>query len=329
MGASMTVMRYQQALAAAVRDEMLSDNSIIYLGEDVEQSLRGVSAGLSKELPGRVRDTPISEAAFTGYATGAAMAGARPIVEYQIPTLLYVAFDQIVNQAQKIRMMTGGQTRVPVTYLFPGSGARLGLAGQHSDHPYVLLAHMGVKTLVPATPEDAYTLMRAAIRDDDPVAVFAPAACLHRKGEVNLSVGAIGKAVIERKGSDVTVVAVGHLVHEALRVAEEISDRLDVEVVNARSIFPFDWQTVRDSVKKTGRLVVVDDTNRMLGLASEVVATAAEEYSELFRDPPIRVTRAEGAVPFSIELEKAIVPSANDIRSALERFLDSSSDRKE
>jgi pyruvate dehydrogenase E1 component beta subunit len=257
------------------------------------------------------------------------MAGARPIVEYQIPTLLYVAFDQIVNQAQKIRMMTGGQTRVPVTYLFPGSGARLGLAGQHSDHPYVLLAHMGVKTLVPATPEDAYTLMRAAIRDDDPVAVFAPAACLHRKGEVNLSVGAIGKAVIERKGSDVTVVAVGHLVHEALRVAEEISDRLDVEVVNARSIFPFDWQTVRDSVKKTGRLVVVDDTNRMLGLASEVVATAAEEYSEFFRDPPIRVTRAEGAVPFSIELEKAIVPSANDIRSALERFLDSSSDRKE
>ena len=202
----MTTMRYQQALAAAVRDEMRQDESVIYLGEDVEQSLRGISAGLAEELPGRVRDTPISEAAFTGFATGAAMAGARPIVEFQIPTLLYVAFDQIVNQAQKIRMMTGGQTCVPVTYLFPGSGARLGLAGQHSDHPYALLAHMGVKTIVPATAEDAYGLMRAAIRDDDPVAVFAPAACLHRKGEVTGEVGSIGTAVVERAGGDVTAV---------------------------------------------------------------------------------------------------------------------------
>lgn len=325
----MSTMRYQQALAAAVRDEMRSDESIIYIGEDVEQSLRGVSAGLAKELPGRVRDTPISEAAFTGYATGAAMAGARPIVEYQIPTLLYVAFDQIVNQAQKIRMMTGGQARVPVTYLFPGSGARLGLAGQHSDHPYALLAHMGVKTIVPATPEDAYSLVRAAIQDDDPVAVFAPAACLHRKGEVSETVGRIGAAHVEREGSDVTVVAVGHLVHDTLRVAEDVAAELDIEVINARSIFPFDWDTLRTSLAKTGRLLVVDDSNRMNGFASEIVATAAEEYSALLDRPPIRLTRAEGAVPFAVELERAVVPSSKDIRTALERFMDQHAEKRE
>jgi pyruvate/2-oxoglutarate/acetoin dehydrogenase E1 component len=316
----MTVMRYQQALAAAVRDEMRADDSVIYLGEDVEQSLRGVSAGLHDEMPGRVRDTPISEAAFTGFATGAAMAGRRPIVEYQIPTLLYVAFDQIVNQAQKIRLMTGGQATVPVTYLFPGSGARLGLAGQHSDHPYSILAHLGVKTIVPATAEDAYSLVRAAIQDDDPVAVFAPAACLHRKCEVSGQIGALGTAVVERLGRDVTMVTVGHLVHEALALAVDLKDVIDVEVVNVRSIFPVDWSTISDSLAKTGRLIVADDSSRMAGFSSEVAATVAESYSGLLREPIVRVARAEATVPFSVELERAIVPSRDHLHRALVRL---------
>lgn len=316
----MTVMRYQQALAAAVRDEMRADDSVIYLGEDVEQSLRGISAGLHDEMPRRVRDTPISEAAFTGFATGAAMAGRRPIVEYQIPTLLYVAFDQIVNQAQKIRLMTGGQAKVPVTYLFPGSGARLGLAGQHSDHPYSILAHLGVKTIVPATAEDAYSLVRAAIQDDDPVAVFAPASCLHRKWEVSGQIGALGTAVVERSGRDVTMVTVGHLVHEALALTTDLKDVIDVEVINARSIFPVDWLTIRDSLAKTGRLIVADDSSRMAGFSSEVVATVAESYSELLSEPIVRVARAEATVPFSVELEQAIVPSRAQLRLALIRL---------
>jgi pyruvate dehydrogenase E1 component beta subunit len=316
----MTIMRYQQALAAAVRDEMESDSEVIYIGEDVEQSLRFVSAGLAEDFPGRVRDTPISEAAFTGFATGAAMAGRRPIVEYQIPTLLYVAFDQIVNQAHKIRLMTGGQTRVPVTYLFPGSGARLGLAGQHSDHPYSLLAHAGIKTLVPASAGDAYTLMRAAIRDDDPVAVFAPAACLHRKADVARGeVGKIGVASIAHPGSDVTVVAVGHLVHEAVAVAEELHETVSVEVIDARSVFPFDWGLLSESLARTGRLVVVDDANRTCGFAAEVAATAAQENFALLKAPIVRVTRADATVPFSVELERAVLPSRAQIVNAIEQ----------
>jgi pyruvate dehydrogenase E1 component beta subunit len=207
-----------------------------------------------------------------------------------------------------------------VTYLFPGSGARLGLAGQHSDHPYAVLAHLGVKTIVPATPEDAYGLLRAAIRDDDPVAVFAPAACLVRKGDVSGEVGRIGTAVIEREGSDVTVVAVGHLVHETLRAAKELGDRVDIELINTRTVFPFDWATLRTSLAKTGRLLVVDDTNRMAGFAAEIVATAAEEFADLLVRPPVRITRAEGAVPFAVELERAIVPASADIVTALEGF---------
>lgn len=310
----MTVLRYQKALAKAVRDEMVADPGVVYLGEDVVQSLRGVSAGLAAEFPGRVRDTPISEAAFTGFATGAAMAGRRPIVEYQVPTLLYVAFDQIVNQAQKIRLMTGGQTKVPVTYLFPGSGARLGLAGQHSDHPYTLLAHCGVKTLVPASADDVYGLVRSAIRDDDPVAIFLPAACLPRRCEVpDGHQVQIGSARVVRKGNDVTVVAVGHLVHDVTDVAEELEGRVSVEVIDARTVHPFDWNTLAASVGKTHRLVVVDDANRTCGFAAEVAATAAEELFHDLRAPIRRLTRADVPVPFALDLERAVVPSRAQI----------------
>lgn len=314
----MSVLRYQRAIAAAVRDEMTADPAVCYLGEDVVQSLRAVSSGLAAAFPGRVLDTPISEAAFTGFATGAAMAGMRPIVEYQIPTLLYVAFDQIVNQAQKLRLMTGGQTKVPVTYLFPGSGSRMGLAGQHSDHPYTLLAHMGVKTLVPATPQDAYSLVRAAVRDDDPVAVFLPASLLHHKGEVDFTVQvAIGEAAVRRSGSDVTVVALGHVVPEVLAVANELAGTVDVEVIDARAAHPFDWATLAESLRRTGRLVVVDDTNRTCGWAAEIAATAAEEFFADLRAPVRRVTRADAPVPFAPVLEAAVLPKRDEIKSAI------------
>ncbi len=168
----MTPTRYNQALARALADEMSADDRVLVMGEDVGQSLRAVTRGLLDRFgPERVIDMPLSEQAFTGVATGMAIAGLRPVVEFQIPALLYVAFEQIVNQAQKFYLMSGGQASVPVTYLIPGSGARRGLAGQHSDHPYSLLVHAGVKTVVPSTPEDAYGLFRSAIRDDDPVAL--------------------------------------------------------------------------------------------------------------------------------------------------------------
>ncbi len=314
----MSRLRYQQALAKALRDEMERDPAVFVIGEDVRRSLRGVSRGLVEEFgEERVLDTPISEQAFTGFAVGAALAGRRPVVEFQIPALLYIAFEQIVDQAQKLRPMTGGQASVPVTLLVPGSGARLGLAGQHSDHPYSLFVHAGVKTVLPATAEDAYGLFAAAIRDDDPVVLFAPAAVLGVRDEVPDEPFAIalGQGRVHRRGDDVTVVAVGHLVHDALALAEELRDEVSIEVWDPRSLLPFDWAGLAASVARTGRLVVYDDANRSCGLAAEIVATAAEEMELVAR--PKRVTRADAVVPFAPVLELAVLPSRAQLEQAI------------
>ena len=314
----MSETRYLPALARALRDEMASDPSVFVLGEDVRESLRGVTKGLFAEFgPDRVLDMPISEQMFTSFATGAALAGRRPVVEYQIPSLLYLAFEQIANQAQKLRLMTGGQARLPVVYLVPGSGARLGLAAQHSDHPYSLFAHVGVKTVLPATPVDAYGLMISAIRDDDPVLFMAPAAVLRARGELPERPEAVplGSARIHRSGADVTVVAVGHLVHEALAVAEELAAQISVEVFDPRTLFPFDWDLLAASLDRTGRLVVFDDSNRTGGLAAEVLATAAEEMRLVA--PPQRVTRADTPIAFAVELELAVLPTRAQLTAAI------------
>ena len=302
----MSAVRYLPALGRALRDEMAADPSVFVIGEDVRASLRGVTKGLLDEFgPDRVLDMPISEQMFTGFATGAALSGRRCVVEYQIPSLLYLAFEQIANQAQKLRLMTGGQAAVPVVYLVPGSGARLGLAAQHSDHPYSLFAHAGVKTVLPATSADAYGLMLSAIRDDDPVLYLAPAAVLPVRGELPEEPEAVplGSGRIHRSGTDVTVVAVGHLVHDAL------------EVFDPRTLYPFDWELLAESLARTERLVVFDDANRTCGLAAEVVATAAEEMHLVAR--PRRVTRADAPIAFAVELELAALPSRAQLATAV------------
>jgi pyruvate dehydrogenase E1 component beta subunit len=314
----MTQVRYLPAMAQALRDEMAADPSLFVIGEDVRESLRGVTRGLYEEFGAdRVLDMPISEQMFTGFATGAALAGRRCVVEYQIPSLLYLAFEQIANQAQKLRLMTGGQAKVPVVYLVPGSGARLGLAAQHSDHPYSLFAHAGVKTVLPSTPADAYGLMLSAIRDDDPVLYFAPAAVLPLRGELpdRQEPVPIGKARIHRSGSDVTVVAVGHIVHDALAVAEELEGDVSIEVFDPRSLYPFDWRLLAESVGRTRRLVVVDDSNRTCGLGAEIVATAVEEMELVAR--PRRITRADVPIAFAVELERAVLPSRDQLVEAV------------
>lgn len=314
----MARVRYIEALSRALRDEMTADPRVVVLGEDVRQSLRRITFNLAMEFgEHRVIDTPLAEQAATGFATGAALLGWRPVLEFQVPSLLYVAFDQVINQAQKLSIMTGGQAKVPVTYIFPGSGARLGLAGQHSDHPYAILAQAGVKTVVPATPADAYALFRTAIRDDDPVAVFAPAALLGSREEVGDEIAPVplGSARVHRAGTDVTLVAIGHLVPTARAVADRIAPSISVEVFDPRSIYPFDWDALRASVAKTGRLVVADDTGKTIGLAAEIIATIVEEIR--LRATPRRVTRADVAVPFAPVLERAVLPQEEAILAAI------------
>ncbi|ABP54932.1 alpha-ketoacid dehydrogenase subunit beta [Salinispora tropica] len=311
-------LSYRKALNRALADELARDEEVFLLGEDIRVAASAVTAGLLKRFgPERVRDTPLSEQAFTSFATGAAMAGARPVVEFQIPALLFLVFEQIVNHAHKFPLMTGGQCAVPVTYLVPGSGSRTGWAGQHSDHPYSLFTHAGVTTVVPATPADAYGLLVSAIRCDDPVVVFAPAAAMDTRADVSDRVPVpLGRGRVHRAGDDVTVVAVGHLVHDALAVAEELADEVSVEVFDPRTLYPFDWDGLLGSVARTGRLVVVDDSNRSCGIAGEVIATVVEQIR--LHTPPRRVTRPDGAVlPFAPALDRAVQPGRELLRHAI------------
>jgi pyruvate dehydrogenase E1 component beta subunit len=325
----MARLSYLKALNRALADELAADRSVFLLGEDIRAAASALTAGLLDRFgPERVIDTPLSEQAFTSFATGAALAGMRPVIEFQIPSLLFLTFEQIANQAHKFSLMTGGQCRVPVTYVVTGSGSRTGWAGQHSDHPYSLFAHVGVKTVVPATPQDAYGLLRAAVADDDPVVLFAPAGALGVRADVDLAGLApvpLGVGAIRRPGTDVTVVAIGHLVHDALAVAEELAagpaGGVSVEVFDPRSLYPFDWDALAASVARTGRLVVVDDSNRSCGMAAEVIATVVER--QVLRAPPRRVTRPDGAVlPFAEALDRAVQPGRDQLVAAIHQVME-------
>ncbi|MEU7840908.1 transketolase C-terminal domain-containing protein [Micromonospora sp. NPDC049114] len=319
-------LSYRRALTRALADELARDEAVFLLGEDIQVGASLVTTGLAKRFGvDRVRDTPLSEQAFTSFATGAALAGLRPVIEFQIPSLLFLVFEQIVNHAHKFPLMTGGQCAVPVTYLVPGSGSRTGWAGQHSDHPYSLFAHVGVVTVVPATPADAYGLLVSAIRHDDPVVVFAPAGAMDVRDDVSdLEPVPLGRGRIHRFGDDVTVVAVGHLVHDALAVAAELADQVSVEVFDPRTLYPFDIDGLAESVARTGRLVVLDDANRSCGIAAEIIASVVERVRLLA--PPRRVTRPDGAVlPFAPALDRAVQPSRAQLATAIHLTMKDSS----
>jgi pyruvate dehydrogenase E1 component beta subunit len=309
-----------KALNQALADELARDRAVCVFGEDVRVAVANVTTGLAARFgTERIVDMPLSEQAFTSFATGAALAGHRPVIEFQIPSLLFLVFEQIANQAHKFSLMTGGQAGVPVTYLVPASGSRVGWAGQHSDQPYSLFAHVGVKTVVPATPADAYGLLVSAIRDDDPVVVLAPSGILQIRESVDhgsLVPVPLGLGRVHREGSDVTVVAVGHLVQDALAAADALAGDISVEVFDPRTVHPFDWSGLAKSLDRTGRLVVIDDTNRSCGLAGEILATAAEEMRLLAA--PRRVTRPDGAVlPFALDLDRALQPSQAQLEAAI------------
>ncbi|MER8396208.1 alpha-ketoacid dehydrogenase subunit beta [Mesorhizobium sp. M1340] len=318
----MRQLRFLQAMNEAYRQVMAEDKSVMILGEDIRGGIRGETKGLHAAFgDDRVLDTPISEAGFTGFATGAALAGLRPIVQFQVPSLIYVAFDQLVNQAAKMRLMLGGQADLPITYTIMVSGTRGGNAGQHSDNPYPYLVHAGFKVVCPSTAYDAKGLMIQAIREQDPVVFIASAMSLPQKGEVPEEIYTVplGKGQVRRPGTDVTVVAVGHLVPEALAVAESLFEQrgVSVEVWDPRTLLPFDRDGLLESVRKTGRVVIYDDTNRSCGYASEISAVLGEHAFSSLIAPIKRVTRADIPLPYNPELEAAVLPSPKQLEQAI------------
>ncbi|MDX8503614.1 transketolase C-terminal domain-containing protein [Mesorhizobium sp. VK4C] len=318
----MRQLRYLQAMNEAYQQVMDEDKSVLIIGEDIRGALRGETKGLHSAFGDqRVIDTPISEAGFTGFATGAALAGLRPIVQFQVPSLIYVAFDQLVNQSAKMRLMLGGQADLPITYTIMVSGTRGSNAGQHSDNPYPYLVHAGFKVVCPSTAYDAKGLMVQSIRENDPVVFIASAMSLPQKGQVpeELYTVPFGQGDVKRPGTDVTVVAVGHLVPEAIAVAESLAkDRgIDVEVWDPRTLLPFDREGLLKSVRKTGRVVIYDDTNRTCGYAAEVSAVLAEHAFGVLRAPVKRITRADVPLPFNPALEAAVLPTPQQLEQAI------------
>ncbi|MHB1346787.1 MAG: alpha-ketoacid dehydrogenase subunit beta [Candidatus Humimicrobiaceae bacterium] len=303
-------IRYLKAVSEAIETEMEQDPSIFYMGEDVRYALKGVARGfIDKFGPERIIDTPISESGFVGIASGAAIQGMRPIVEFQISMFCFLAFDELVNQAQKWHYMSGGRLKVPVTYIVPLNFGSI--AGQHSDSPHSFMVQGLMKTIMPANAYDAKGLVTSAIRDNDPVIVFLPAGITGRKGMVpeEQYTIPIGIGEIKREGTDITVVATGRLVLKALEVSEKLeSEGYSIEVFDPRTLFPLDKPMLKKSVRKTGRVIIMDDSTRTCGFASEVAAILSDECFSSLKAPIKRITRADVPVPFSLILEKQVVP---------------------
>jgi len=314
-------LTFPEALNQALNQAMAEDPSVMLLGENIRGQGRGEMRGLQAAYgDGRVIDFPISEAAMTGFGTGAALAGGRPVIHYQISSLIFPSFDQLVDQAAKLPLMLGGQIHVPATYLIMGCGAAGGRAGQHSDNPYPYLIHAGIKSVIPSTPADAKGLTLAAIREDDPVAVFVPVRLMGTKGPVDETAEAIplAQGALRREGRDVTVVAVGHLVQDALAIAETLAaDGIEVEVWDPRSLLPLDRAGLIQSVAKTSRAVLFDDSNRSCGFAAELSGVIAENCFNALKAPVKRVTRADVTVPFGQHIEDEVLPDRRRLEQAI------------
>jgi pyruvate dehydrogenase E1 component beta subunit len=328
----MTVMSYLGAIGAAQREAMEADERVVIIGEDVEANVYGTTgAGKSRKDKGdflemfganRIRNTPISEEVIVGAAAGAAMTGLRPIVDLSYSSFLYMAMDQFVNQVAKNRYMFGGQASMPVVFrsaMFYG----LNTGAHHSDRPYPMFMNVpGLKIVVPSTPYDAKGLLRSAVDSDDPVLTFEACLLWGTKGEVPEEEYRIplGEARTVREGSDVTVVAISSAVPEALAAAESLAeDGLSVEVIDPRTLVPFDTEAVIRSVQRTGRLVVADPAHRTCSAAAEISAIVAEEAFESLRAPIVRVTTPDTQIPFSPALEKQLYPSRAGIADAIRR----------
>ena len=317
-------LSFREAIIEAMAQEMRRDESIILIGEDVGPSggIFKCSEGLFDEFGHeRVIDAPISEAGYIGVSVGAAMTGLRPIAELMFGDFSLLTMDQLVNQAAKIRYMTGGQCKVTLTVRLT-MGAGRSSAAQHSQSLHALFAHIpGLKVAVPSCPYDAKGLLKAAIRDDNPVLVFEDKMMYNDVGDVPEDdyVVDLGTAVVRRQGTDVTLVGTSSMVGVALEAAQQLADLgISAEVVDPRTLFPLDTETLVTSVKKTGYAIIIDEGVQRYGATGEIAATLQEHAFDYLDGPVLRIGAADVPVPFSPPLELPTIPDATRVVEAVQ-----------
>jgi pyruvate/2-oxoglutarate/acetoin dehydrogenase E1 component len=323
------VLTYAEALNEALRDEMRRDSRVFVMGEDVAVwgggGVFGVTRGLVEEFgPQRVRDTPISEEAIAALAVGAAMAGARPVVEFMYVDFMTLAMEPVVNQAAKIRYMFGGKARVPAVFRAQ-EGAGRGNAAQHSQSLEAWFCHIpGLKVVTPSTPADAKGLLIASIRDDNPVVFLEHKMLYNTKGPVPAGDHTVPLGVAERKrdGRHVTVVGIHTMVLKALQAADRLAaDGIELEVIDPRTLVPLDLDTIVASVRKTGRLIVAHEAYERCGVGAEIVTQVVAAAFDALDAPPVRLCGANVPVPYSAALEGAALPQVDDIVAAARQLM--------
>jgi pyruvate dehydrogenase E1 component beta subunit len=324
----MAVITYREALNQALSEEMERDPDVFLMGEEVGQydGAYKVSSGLLEKFgEDRVVDTPITELGFAGVGIGAAMAGLRPVIEFMTWNFAILANDQIINSAAKLHYMTAGQFSCPIVFRGP-TGAALQLSAQHSQALEASYAHFpGLKVVVPGTPADAKGLLKAAIRDDDPVLVMEAELLYAMKGEVPDDedfVIPLGVAEVKRAGADVTILTHGKMINLALQAAERLAtEEVEAEVVDLRSLRPLDLETIVASVRKTNRAVYLEEGWGYSGIGAEIVAQVQEQAFDWLDAPLLRVHQVDVPMPYSKELEKLAKPSVERTVEACNRVL--------
>jgi pyruvate/2-oxoglutarate/acetoin dehydrogenase E1 component len=312
-------MRFRQAIVEALSDEMRADPTVILFGEDVAEAEGPfkTSEGLLKAFgPVRVRDTPISEMGFTGAAVGAAMMGLRPVIEIMFMEFLGVALDQLVTEGAKMHYLSQGQYSVPMV-VRASCGAGLGFGSQHSQTlENWVAATPGLKVVTPSDPQSAYSLLRAAIQDQNPVMFFEPRILYAERGEVDKSVQMeIGKARLLQEGNEITIVSLGNMV----RVSRDaiVASGAKADLIDLSTLVPWDRKTVIESVKKTGRLIVVEESPWSGGWGSEIVSYVTSQLFGSLKSAPFRITAPDVPVPYNGSLEARYVPNPSVVSSAI------------
>ena len=320
-------MKFKEAIILAMSEEMRRDPDVLLMGEDVGVfgGDFGTSVGMIEEFgPERVRDCPISEAAIAGAASGAAMTGLRPIVDVTFMDFIVIAMDSIVNQAAKTRYMFGGKGKVPVTFRV-AAGNGVGSAAQHSQSLESWFTHIpGLKVVAPGTPGDMKGLLKASIRDNNPVIILEYKSEFNQKGPVPVDpeyVIPLGVGEIKKEGKDVTVVTYGKMLSRVMKAAEDLEkEGISVEVVDPRTLIPLDKDIIINSVKKTGKVVLVNDAHKTSGFIGEISAIISESEAFDYLDAPIRRVAGEDVpMPYAQNLEFAMIPTVDSIKDAIRK----------